>query len=666
MSLINIPADVKLDTFYIKSPCPGHTTGKAAVVFRHLLNTIMLSQCALASPCTYPDDFGPYLDEQCCCDGQKVQFDFIIVGGGTAGSVIASRLSEIGQWSVLLLEAGANPPMSTEVPKFHMSQLTSCLDWTFHTEKDSGLYRGMYDRSALWSAGKVLGGSSAIGRMMYNRGQAIDYDLWEKNGACGWGYLALSPYFKRAEDMRDRAIMSCPTLAQYHGVGGYMGLDSFNARDILIPALKSAFEEMKLDDIKDGASPIPVGYLSTQATVKDGERMSVAKSYLSPVRDRPNLFVAKNCYVTRVIFDCKRAVGVEFKYRDCDKLKMIKCKKEVILTAGAINSAKILMHSGIGVAKHLCEFGIPVISDLRVGCNLQDHVSFGGVVMKLNRTRQVPSDLEDLDATYEYLSRRTGRLATIRESEVVAFYGSTDDDVRDLQFYSLVFSKQDYSTFNMWAGSMKLCKQIRDLYTKIISEHDILIMMPILLKPYSRGMVKLRSCNPFDPPCIQTGHLKEWRDVNKLMIGVKFVTTIAETVALRRHESELLRLNIPACGDAQFDTENYWACLMAHLATTFNDYAGTARMGGPTDCRAVVDLSLRVYGVQGLRVADASVIPTIPGANLMATTIAIAEKAADIIVRDWLTESKCCTTVATCATTTTTERTTTRCPSCDD
>lgn len=637
MALVDIASEVSLQQWYIANPCPGHTTGRAGVVFRNLINTIMVSQCALASPCMFPDDFGPFMGQS--CGGNCVQFDFIIVGGGTAGCILANRLSEIETWSILLLEAGGDPPISSDVPMFYMSQQLSCIDWKFKTEKEEGMYQAMIGQRNLWPAGKVLGGSSTLGRMQYHRGHASDYNLWARLGNTGWSYQELLHYFKKAEDMRDREVMACPEINQYHGIGGYLSLDKFRSRELLIDHIKDAARELTYDDIRDSNGPIATGFFSAHATLKDGERLSTGKAYLSPIRDRPNLFVAKFSHVTKILFNGKRAVGVEYKWRNETKLRTAMVKKEIIITAGTINTPKLLMLSGIGPSKHLSKLGIPVLSDLRVGCNLQDHITFGGAVMTLNKTKKAGSPFQHLDASYEYLSRRSGRFATIYESEVLGLVGIHDDEEPDLEMFHLFIRQNDMTTFNMWASTLNLTPDVREMFIKLLMDYDLLIIMPIILRPASRGLIQLRSCDPFDPPVIFSGHLREDSDVDQMLSGIKFVTLMADTVALRRHEAEMKRINFPGCCDEEFNTDGYWTCALSHLGTTFNDYVGTAKMGTPCDKSAVVDPQLRVYGVKGLRVADASIIPLIPSGNIMAVVVAIAEKASDMIKADWLTEN---------------------------
>lgn len=633
-----VASEISLSTWYIQNPCPGHTTGQAGIVFRNLINTLIVSQCALASPCLLPDDFGPYMDDQ-SCGSDGFQFDFIIVGGGTAGSVIANRLSEIGSWSILLVEAGGDPPISSEVPRYYMSQQLSCFDWQFKTEKEPGLYQGMIDGRNLWPAGKVLGGTSTIGRMIYTRGHDVDYDYWAQLGNDGWSFSDLFHYFLKAEDLRDVEVMACPETNQYHGIGGYLSIDTFGSRDSFNDRLKQGANELTFIDIKDPNADTPVGFFSTQATIKDGERMSTAKAYLSPIRDRPNLFVMKHTVVTKILFSGKRAIGVEYKWRNETKTRTVKVKKEVIITAGTINTPKLLMLSGIGPACQLSKLGIPVVSDLRVGCNLQDHVTFGGAVMSVNKSQKMADPLSSLDDAYEYLSRRGGYLSTIHVSEVLGFIGIHNDVVADLEIFNLFIRMGDFASFHMWAATMNLLPEVRKMYTRLLRDYDLLVMMPVLLKPISRGLVQLRSRDPMDPPIIVSGHLREPRDVDEMLSGIRFVTMMSDTSALKKNEAVMRRLDLPGCCEEDFDTDGYWTCALSYLATTFGDYVGTAKMGPASDRGAVVDSDLRVYGTQGLRVADASIMPIIPSGNTMAPVIVIAEKAGDLIKTDWITEA---------------------------
>uniref|UniRef100_T1H853 Glucose-methanol-choline oxidoreductase N-terminal domain-containing protein n=2 Tax=Rhodnius prolixus TaxID=13249 RepID=T1H853_RHOPR len=621
--------------WYIKNPCPGQSTGKAGTVFRNLVNTLILSQCALATPCLAPFDFAPYMNNSCGECGNT--FDFIVIGGGTAGSVIANRLSEIYSWSVLLIEAGDDPPMTSEVPMFYLSLQLSCIDWKFTTEKEEGMYYGLVNNQNRWPAGKVLGGSSAIGRMILNRGSQVDYDIWEKNGNLGWSYKEVLEYFKKYEDLKDMKELQCHELSKFHSTGGYMTIDKFRSKEPVIKVILEAAKELGYIDIKDPDGAKQVGFFQTHATIRDGERCSANKAFLRVTRQRDNVFILKNTKAVKILIDeNKKAYGVEYRIRDESQTRMAKARKEIILSAGVINSPKLLMLSGIGPEKHLKEMGIPVIKDLRVGCNLQDHVTFPGAVMCFNRTKTPAKRVGLLDSAYEYLSRRTGHFATIHESEVIGFIGLRDDDVPDIEIFPYFIKRRDEKSLFLWAQVMGFTPEVVELYQKLITDMDLLVIQPVLLRPYSRGRVKLRSKNPDDPPSIYAGHLRDSLDLDNLLSGIKFITKLSETSALRRHDAEMKRLNFPGCCNEEFLTDNYWACALSYIATTFYDYVGTAKMGPSSDPSAVVNDALKVYGIKNLRVADASIMPNIPSGNLMAPVLMIAEKVSDMIKYEWL------------------------------
>ncbi|KAL1132247.1 hypothetical protein AAG570_010204 [Ranatra chinensis] len=622
--------------WWIENPCPGHTTGIAGTIFRQLINTLILSQCALSPPCSYPDDFGPFVAESAC--NGSVLFDYIIVGGGTAGSVIANRLSEIHSWKILLMEAGGDPPMTVDVPRFHSSLQLSCIDWQFRTEPEKGLFQGMIDKRNNWPQGKVLGGSSSIGRMLYTRGNSYDYDSWCRAGNKGWSFKDVLNYFKKAEDVKDLNLKQCPELASIHGLGGYLTLSEFNSKKTLIPSLKTYAKELKYEDIKEPQGTAQTGFFSAHGTLRDGERLNLAKAYLNPVKNRPNLFVIKHAHVTKILIcdSTKRAYGVEYRLRNETETRVVKAKREVIVTAGALNSPKLLMLSGIGPADHLKEVGVPLVADLPVGLNLQDHVTFLGAVISLNRSKEAVTPRDELDDCYEFLSRRSGTLATILESEVLGFIGIDDDDIPDLEIFHYFVPRNDFEILEQFTRSVPFTAEVEDIYRELVKKKDLLILMPILLHPESRGRIKLASKDPFAPPLIQAGYLQNAADLNGMLSSVQFIRRAAETAALKRHEAELKRLDFRGCCDEEFHTDAYWACVMSYSATTFNDAVGTVKMGPDNDTSAVVTPDLKVRGVLGLRVADSSIMPTIPTGNVMAATVMVAEKASDMIRNEWL------------------------------
>ncbi|KAK9504011.1 hypothetical protein O3M35_010455 [Rhynocoris fuscipes] len=598
----------------------------------------MVSQCALMSPCLNTVDFAPVLMN--ACTDCETTFDFIVVGGGTAGNVIANRLSEVMRWTVLLIEAGADPPMTTDVPKFHLSHQLSHIDWKFTTEKEEGMYYGFINNQDRWAAGRVLGGSSTIGRMLINRGSPVDYDIWAKNGNYGWSFSDLILYFKKYEDFVQYNCINSTEIATYHGIGSYITIDKFKSKEPLISVIKKAGCELGYEVKYDPDFVDQIGFYSAFATIRDGERVSTNKAYLRNARFRDNLFIAKNSRVTKILIDGnKRAYGVEYKIRNEKQVKIAKARKEVIISAGVINTPKLLMLSGIGPEKHLKDLSIPVVKNLKVGCNLQDHVTFPGVVIALNKSKCQNVRVGTIDSAYQYLSRRTGAFATICESEAIAFIAVRDDDVPDIQLIPYFFRRKDFKSLYLWAQIKGFTPEIVDMYETILNDIDILIIQPIVLRPRSRGRVKLRCKNPDEHPSIFAGHLRNSYDVETLIAGIRFIVKMVETVAFQRVDAEVKRLNFIGCCNEDFLTDTYWTCALSYLATTFNEHVGTAKMGPIYDTESVVSPTLKVHGIKGLRVADASIMPTIPGGNLLAPVLMIGEKVSDMIKHDWLSEA---------------------------
>lgn len=595
-------------------------------MFRQLINFLMASQCALVYPPRYPHDVGPFLQNR------NMTFDFIVVGGGTAGSILANRLSDFTHWKVLLIEAGTDPPMTVQVPDYYLTLQNCELDWQFVTEPEEGMYRGMVNKRNKWPSGKLLGGSSSIGRMLYTRGNRYDYDNWEKLGNKNWHYEEILDYFKKAEHLEDPAVFSNDTLAYYHGTGGFLTVGLFNSKDPVIPILKQAAAEMENNETIDLNGPTTFGFVSSHATVKNGERMNLAKAYLTPIRDRPNYYLMKNAFVTKILIDSqKRAYGVEYHYKNDKTPRTVHAIKEVILSAGTVNTAKLLMLSGIGPTKHLTSLGIPVVQHLHVGCNLQDHVTFVGMVVTINVTKSPCPNDENLKA-FQYLTRRNGDLSEINASELLGFVAvQKDSPIPDIEIFCYHVEQNDVEKLERFTKTISLNDETTEMYKTLIKESDIIIFMPVLLRPKSRGKVRLKSKDPFDKPLIYARYLTEEEDREVFLAGIKYVAEFVNTPTIKRYEGELRELPFDDCEELEFDTDEYWYCVMSYLVTTFNDPVGTAKMGPMNDSLAVVDSNLSVKGIKSLRVADASIMPVIPSGNIMAPTIMIAEKAADII-----------------------------------
>jgi choline dehydrogenase len=520
-------------------------------------------------------------------------YDYIVVGGGSAGCVLAARLSEDENVSVLLIEAG--PPDTLDnihIPLGVASLVRSAVDWDMWT----GHEPHCDGRRVYLPRGKTLGGSSSTNAMVYIRGNAADYDAWRDAGCAGWGYEDLLPYFKRSEDNERGA-------SEYHGVGGPLAVRDGRHPNPMMDAVVEAGIEAGLpaNDDFNAASQDGMGHY--QLTQRDGRRCSASVAYLHPAMASPNLTVECNVHVERVVFDGLRAVGVEGKR--LGELLRFDCSGEVILSGGAYNSPQLLMLSGIGPAEHLASRLIMPIADRpMVGRNLQDHVQVWGM-WRSEEPVSLASAMapENVEANLvEFETNGSGPL-TSNMAEVGGFAKSSDDlGAPDLQLHAIPGMLLEDPPFGQ-------------------AQHGISVGV-CLLTPKSRGEVFLGSPEPSAKPHIMHRYFADEDDMRRMETGVALVMEIARQAALAAYCSQPEQ--VPASG-AGADVR---AFIRRHAQTLYHP-VGTCAMGSDDD--AVVDTELRVRGVEGLRVVDASVMPTVPRGNTNAPTIAIAERASDLI-----------------------------------
>lgn len=599
-----------------------------ATFFASLITTLLSSESELGNPHQYPADASSNLLNE---------YDFIVVGGGTAGSVVASRLSEVPEWNVLLIEAGDNPSLMSEIPAMAVGLQKSDMDWKFMTEPQKGSCQGLRDQRCNWPRGRALGGTSTINGMLYIRGTKHDFDEWAAAGNDGWSYDEVLEYFKKSEDFRPRANEKDLQFF-YHGSGGPLTVQRMESLDLAWTLLGAAKEAgyRELDDIN---GPSQLGFAHMDATIINGTRCNTAKAFLGPVKNRKNLHVIKNSTVTRIIIDPigKEAKTVEFRSRD-DKLQQVRIKKEVILSAGTVSSPQLLMLSGIGPEAHLKEFGIKVIKDLKVGENLQDHFLFLGSLCSIRSSEKLQSNpLSSLDWSYEYLTRRTGALTTFYGTSVSGFIKTKFalDDRPDIQIFFFGILANDTNGSAVFGKAFGLTDETILSLQEMSKEHDVVFMVPVLTRPSSRGKILLRSANPSDYPKIYAGYLTSTKDVDTMLEGIYATVGIMETDVMRRRDTRRRKLFVNVCEGLDFDTRSYWECMMRNIGASSFHAVGTCKMGPSSDPEAVVDPKLKVHGVKGIRVADASIMPQIIVTPTYATTIMIGEKAADIIKMDW-------------------------------
>ncbi|XP_055621947.1 glucose dehydrogenase [FAD, quinone]-like [Toxorhynchites rutilus septentrionalis] len=565
----------------------------------------------------------------------RKSYDYVIVGAGPAGCVLANRLTEDPKVTVLLLEAGKGElPIFTDVPLSAPNLQSTDYNFAYETEVQKIGCQGLRDKRCSWPHGRGVGGSSIINYMIYTRGNRRDYDGWAQAGNPGWSWDEILPYHIKSEQANIKDF----DRNGFHGKKGPLSVEDCPFRSKVSHAFVRSAQQAGYQYLDYNAGEhIGVSYL--QANTYRGFRATSATAYLTSILDRKNLHILTRAWVTKLLIDAdtKETSGVEFIRNK--KQFMVKAKREVILSAGAFESAKLLMLAGIGPSYHLKKMGIQVVEDLPVGEIMYEHPGVFGPIFLIKKPIDNYIQLDENINLRNIIKIMNGRgVFTTNAVESLMYIKtpvaeSPDPGLPDVEIMQ-AFTSIDFDSGPGTALAFRLSNTTYDGYFRPIRNVRSFQYLPMLLKPRTRGKLRLKSRNPFSYPRFEYQYFEDERDIEALVYGIREAIRVTSQPAFRKLGVEIYSRQVPGCEPHVFNTDEYWRCHVRTLTATFHHQIGTCKMGPPTDPEAVVDARLRVYGVSRLRVVDIGIVPSPPAAHTSAVSIVIGEKAADLIKED--------------------------------
>ncbi|XP_075973209.1 ecdysone oxidase-like [Anticarsia gemmatalis] len=603
------------------SSCTAPSAGIASTAFASAVQFFAAAQCITNR--VFPEG-----------DLNFETFDFIIVGAGSTGCVLANRLSEVKHWNILLIEVGGDPPIEADIPAYHFDLYETKYNWGYKTTYNGITNRANINGSIDWPRGRMIGGSSNINAMIYIQGNDADYQKWCDAGNSEWCVRNVRRCFKKAESFQDMNLDRNPYMKNHYGHSGPLVINTFNSTDRMnSQQVLSAYREIGIDNVPDINVAQAFGSGITRVTSSNGERNSISKAYLEPVKNRPNLRIMKNALVTKILTNgIRQAYGVTVDQNG--KQFTIYAIKEVIVSAGSINSPQLLMLSGIGPRKHLKSHNIKTVVDLpMVGQNLMDHS-----LVQVNIFADEPNAVTEADLQFDvikYFYNRTGRLAEFRIYDILAFFSLNKfASYPDFEVYLVKHRKNTSTLKDILVNLNKLKDVVVDSLVELNKKYALYSFQISQLHPYSRGNISLNSNNPKDFPLIYPNYFSDPRDLDILVSGIEKLTEILNTRFFKSVRAFLPRITWPECDKFKLGSRNYWKCVCINIVGTVYHPVGTCKMGtGPSN--SVVSGRLKVHGVDNLRVIDASVMPSHISGNTNGPCVMIGERASEIIKEDY-------------------------------